>query len=229
MRAPLLILCLLPTLCFAQPRSPQTPAELKLADQARAMYPGQSVKVEIVEESATAQAQGVSGTATGDKASLEGQNMTPPTVSLPGATGAGGGGGMTATATTLSKPSTVRIICGVLAVACLIGAGASVALKWRIPTTPIKLACHAISFGVCAWFPGIAIAVFAFTTALDLIDTLLGSHLSTRATEALRAVVAGVADVPEEIGKAVRDSVKAHADPKDAATIAAVKYRDGLK
>lgn len=49
-----------------------------------------------------------------------------------------------------------------------------------------------------------------------------------RAKEALRAVVAGVADAPPEVQMQVQDRVSAHADDSDKATIRKVRKRDNI-
>lgn len=228
---PLYLLLLFPLVTANRPvyagEQPQNLTREDLLKAIEKMPPGSTFQFGQVVEGANA--QGVSGTATGDKASLEGQNMTPPTVTLPGATGQGGGGSMGGQASILNRPSIVRIICGVLSVACLIGAGLAVWRQWRLPVLPVKLVLGAIGFGVCAWFPNIAVAVLAGYILIEIADSLVGGQLATRAKEALRAVVAGVADTTAEVQESVTRSIKAHADAADKRTIAAVKFKDGLK
>ena len=54
------------------------------------------------------------------------------------------------------------------------------------------------------------------------------SHKGMRASEALRAVLAGVEDLPETERKLVKSKVKNHAEPADTKTIGSFKKRDDL-
>ncbi len=212
-----------PTSSTAAPQGQPTPDEVR--GILKALGPGD----EYTSEFAGAAGRGAGVDSQGEKIDQQ-HTGSPPRASLTDiGNSEGGGSSTTATLSSLKNPSVIRLICGVLSIACVIGAGIAVWRQWRLPVLPVKLTIYALSFGACAWFPDIAIAVLAGTTLLDLIDTLFGSHLATRANEALRAVVAGVSDVPADIGEAVRKSIKAHADDADDRTIAAVKFRDRLK
>lgn len=207
----------------AAPQPSLSPGEVR--DILRQPGPGD----EVVYEWAGASGTGAGVSANGEKIDAQ-HTGSPPRASLTDVGNSEGGGSSTNFhISALNHPSVVRIICGVLAVACLIGAGLSVWRQWRLPVLPVKLALGAVGFGVCAWFPDVAIAILAGYIIIEIADTLFGGQMATRTKEALRAVVAGVSDVPADVGEAVRKSIKAHADDADKKTIAGVKFKDGLK
>lgn len=212
-----------PTSSAAAPQGQPTP------DEVRRIYDALGPGGEYSSEFAGAAGRGAGVESAGEKIDQQ-HTGSPPRASLTDiGNSEGGGSSTTATLSSLNNPSVVRIICGVLAVACLIGAGMAVWRQWRLPVLPVKLAMGAVGFGVCAWFPDVAIAILAGYIIIEIADSLLGGQIATRAKEALRAVVAGVSDVPADVGEAVRKSIKAHADDADKKTIAGVKFRDGLK
>ena len=227
---PLYLLLLFPIVAANRPTFAGQPQNLTREDLLKAiekMPPGSTFQFGQVVEGANA--QGVSGNASGDKATLDGQNMTPPAVSLPGATGQGGGGSMSGTAISMVGDKALKLLVGGVGILCLLGAALTVYLRWSIPRAPIMLAGTGLGLLVAAFYPGVILFVLLAAVACGVGYVLWSERHATRAGEALRAVVAGVSDVPADIGEAVRKSIKAHADEADKRTIAAVKFKDGLK
>lgn len=212
-----------PTSSTAAPQGQPTPDEVR--GILKALGPGD----EYTSEFAGAAGRGAGVDSQGEKIDQQ-HTGSPPRASLTDiGNSEGGGSSTTATLSSLKNPSVIRLICGVLSIACVIGAGIAVWRQWRLPVLPVKLVLGAIGFGVCAWFPNIAVAVLAGYILIEIADSLVGGQLATRAKEALRAVVAGVADTTAEVQESVTRSIKAHADEADKRTIAAVKFKDGLK
>lgn len=107
--------------------------------------------------------------------------------------------------------------------------GGVAAIVWKKRIMDGLVLCFA--GGVCVWASTLG------TLGLFIVLLLLGavlayfwwkSHQGTAAAEALRAVIAGVEDLPTHERAMAKAKVKAHADAADVKTIAKFKTKDGL-
>lgn len=170
----------------------------------------------------------VVGTATGAGASATGDKLDQkfdsgaPTLNLPGI-GKGSGGTASGDMTASIAGISVFIILGSL---CLLGGIASFALQ-LYPRTGVGL----IAVGGCL----IAVGIFPWLWWLLLVVGVLALILYIWAErhgksmhEAVRAVAAGISDLPGDVQSIAKAAIGRHADARDKATIKSVKRDDDL-
>lgn len=167
------------------------------------------------------EATGAGASATGDK--LDQQiDSGAPTLNLPGV-GKGSGGSVSGDVTASVAGISVFIILGGL---CVLGGIASFALQ-LYPRTGIGLLAVGgclITVGLFPWLWWLLLAVGLIAVGLYLWAERNGKSMH----EAVRAVAAGIADLPGDLQNAAKDAIGRHADDRDKATIKAVKKADDL-
>ena len=185
-------------------------------------------KVDRVEGGGETEHLTVSGSANGASAMVEGDkidqglNSTAPDLNL--GEGIGGSGGDTGAKTiaTAVKGGFGLIGVGIL---CLLGAG--VALYFGLRMAAVYAGGVGILLIAIGLYPSLALfAVLAGVAGVAYI--IWSEHKSKRATEALRAVAAGIEGVPDDMKAAVKAEIGKHADQADTATIATIKMKDNL-
>lgn len=206
---------------------PELMAQLREAMGAK---PGQEVEVfwDTRDKQEAALAKGASGTATGDKAELGIDG------SAPGAALSGGG---SATGGTISAAGKSQINASLFGnpllwagILCWLGAGVSVYL--RLPfRVAIIAGCAGGAFICAALFPAATLLIVGGVAACGLGFWLWSEQQAdkgAKAKEALRAVVAGIANAPTEVAEVVKSEVSKQATEQDRAVIKAVKKADDL-
>jgi len=175
----------------------------------------------VVKSRVTGTATGAGASATGDKLDQQFDSGAP-TLNLPGV-GKGSGGSASGDMTASIAGISVFIILGGL---CVLGGIASFALQ-LYPRTGIGL----IAVGGCL----IAVGLFPWLWWLLLVAGVLALALYIWAErhgksmhEAVRAVTAGISDLPGDLQSAAKAAIGRHADARDKATIKAVKRSDDL-
>ena len=167
------------------------------------------------------EAIGPAGRASGDKIDQKFSGK-PADLKLPGL-GSGTGGGVSSDTDAASGLGSPLVWAGVL---CFLAAGACVYFGLKGP----GVACAATGGLLLAvgFYP--AILLYGLGLAVVGLAGYLVWHArqGTKATEALRAVVAGVETAADDAAKVVKAKISEHADATDKATIAAVKVRDNL-
>lgn len=211
---------------LAQPVKSMTPAEVRaIIDN---LPPGYGIELESVTSSKSGKASGTSGDAAGDGTSLN-IDGSAPTLSLDG-TGSGvGGGGKAAGWANLAGDKGVRLMAFILGALCLAGAAASVAMKWGIPRLPIALGVLGLGLIACGFYPALLLWALGLAALAMLAHLLLAEKGGTRTLEALRAVTAGVNDLPPETRHTAQKAIRKHADKADKATIRRIKEIDDLR
>lgn len=215
-----------PTYAMGPDGAAGQPTQAEIEAAIKKLSPGATIRWEYEANSAAGAGAGID--AQGTEIDVAGKGSAPES-KLDGV-GSGKGGSHESTIHALSlDDNTLKLLVGGVGVLCLLGAGLCVYLRWSIPRAPIMLAVTGAALIVAAFFPGVVLFVLLAAVGGGVIYVLWSERNGTRASEALRAVVAGVSDVPSDIGESVRRSIKAHADAADKATIAKVKFKDGLK
>jgi hypothetical protein len=167
------------------------------------------------------EATGAGASATGDK--LDQQiDSGAPTLNLPGV-GKGSGGSTSGTITAAVAGISVFIILGCL---CILGGIAGFALQ-LYPRTSLGLLAIGgclITVGLFPWLWYLLLGVGALALLLYLWAERRGKSMH----EALRAVTAGISDLPGDLQNAAKAAIARHADDRDKSTIKAVKKADDL-
>lgn len=175
----------------------------------------------VVKSRVVGTATGAGASATGDKLDQQFDSGAP-TLNLPGV-GKGSGGSASGDMTASIAGISVFIILGGL---CVLGGIASFALQ-LYPRTSIGL----IAVGGCF----IAVGLFPWLWWLLLVAGVLALALYIWAErhgksmhEAVRAVTAGISDLPSDLQSAAKAAIGRHADARDKATIKSIKRADDL-
>lgn len=181
-----------------------------------------------VKETETASGKGASGTATGDQAKL-GIDGSAPGASLSGGGSATGG---SVNATGESKLNASLFGNPLLWVGILCWLGACVAVYLRLPIRVAIIAgCAGAAFICAALFPGAMLFLVAGASIVGAVFYIWSetqADKGAKAKEALRAVVAGIANAPTGASEVVKAEVGKQATEEDKATIKAIKRDDGL-
>lgn len=105
----------------------------------------------------------------------------------------------------------------------------AIGMFWLRLQRPAWIAAGAAAVLVaCALYPAFALLLAAAAAIAGVALYAWSERRGKSATEALRAVVAGVASAPEQAARAVKDAIRAQADPGDRVTIARIKDQDRL-
>lgn len=231
-RAAMFTCALLVSSAFANAQSPSglSPEQEAAIRAALGAKPGQTVEI-VVENSATredARAKGASGTATGDQAKL-GIDGSAPGASLSGGGSASGG---SVSATGESKINASLFGNPLLWVGILCWLGAGVAVYLRLPfRVAIIAGCAGGAFLCAAMFPAATLLIVGGVAACGLGLWLWSEQQADKgekAKEALRAVVAGIANAPTGASEVVKAEVGKQASDTDKAVIKAIKKQDDL-
>lgn len=177
----------------------------------------------------TESAQGSGGDAQGHgDGTKQVSSLQTPTLALPG----GGSGG---TATTTSNQSAfvfgdmaLKLLVGGAGVLCLLGAGLCVFVGWGVPRAPAILGGLGLGLIIAAFFPVVVVFVLVAAVAVLVVHAVMAERKGTSFSEALRAVVAGVAAAPSDAAAVVKAEVAKQADARDSAVISTVKLKDRL-
>lgn len=172
-----------------------------------------------------AMATGVGTNATGDSVNQKSETESP-TVAFDGMTVSGGA------AKSSNKGEGTAGLVGMkspllwVGIACLLLAAVAVWQGWKGIIIPAAGA--GVVFLALAFYPWLLL-----WGILALVVLVGGPYIwqyvqGFRAKEALRAVTAGVADLPPEVQVQVQDRVRSYADERDKATIRKIRKRDGL-
>lgn len=212
---------LFPTVGFAQ--TIDLPGGGKVIIRQETSTDGGSVK-----ETEVARGTGASGTASGDKAEL-GIDGTAPTASLSGRSSASGG---SINATGSAKLNASLFGNPLLWAGLLSWLGAAVSVYLRLPIrTTIIAAGSGVAFICAALFP-VATMFLVGGSAVAVVGFYVWSERNAadgaKAREALRAVVAGIANAPTGAAEVVKAEVAKQADDQDKLTIKSIKRKDGL-
>lgn len=167
------------------------------------------------------EATGAGASATGDK--LDQQiDSGAPTLNLPGV-GKGSGGSTSGTITAAVAGISVFIILGCL---CILGgiAGFALQLYRRASIGLMAVGGCLIAVGLFPWLWWLLLVAGAAAIALYLWAERNGKSMH----EAVRAVTAGISDLPGDLQNAAKDAIGRHADERDKSTIKAVKKADDL-
>lgn len=175
----------------------------------------------VVKSRVTGTATGAGAQATGDKLDQKIESSAP-MLNLPGI-GEGSGGSVSGDVTASIAGISVFIILGAL---CILGGIACLALQ--LYTRP---AVGLMALGGCF----IAVGLFPWLWWLLLVAGVAGlvlyiwaerNHKSMR--EAVRAVTAGISDLPGDLQNAAKNAIGRHADARDKAAIKSIKRADDL-
>lgn len=167
------------------------------------------------------EATGAGASATGDK--LDQQiDSGAPTLNLPGV-GKGSGGSVSGDATASIAGVSVFIILGVL---CLLGgiAGLALQLYRRASIGLLAVGGCFIAVGLFPWLWWLLLVAGIASILFYLWAERRGKSMH----EALRAVTAGISDLPGDLQNAAKAAIARHADERDKSTIKAVKKADDL-
>ena len=176
----------------------------------------------VVKSRVVGTATGAGASATGDKLDQQFDSGAP-TLNLPGV-GKGSGGSASGDMTASVAGISVFIILGGL---CVLGGIVSFALQ-LYPRTGIGLMAIGGCFIAVGLFPWLWwLLLVAGVGALLLYVWAERNHKSMR--EAVRAVAAGIEDLPGEIKARAKEAIGSHADARDKATIKAIKRADDLQ
>lgn len=175
----------------------------------------------VVKSRVVGTATGAGAQATGDKLDQK-IDSGAPTLNLPGV-GKGSGGSVSGDVTASIAGVSVFIILGGL---CVLGGVACFAMQ-LYPRAGIGLlavgGCF-IAVGIFPWLWWLLLAVGV--VGVGLYVWAERNHKSMR--EAVRAVAAGIEDLPGEIKARAKEAIGNHADAKDKSAIKAVKRADEL-
>jgi hypothetical protein len=231
-RAAMFTCALLVSSAFANAQSPSglSPEQEAAIRAALGAKPGQTVEI-VVENSATreeAKGKGASGTATGDQAKLGIDG------SAPGASLSGGG---SATGGSVSAAGESRINASLfgnpllwVGILCWLGAGVAVYLRLPIRVAIIA-GCAGVAFICAALFPAATLLIVGGVAACGLAFWLWSEQQAdkgAKAKEALRAVVAGIANATPTAAEMVKSEVSKQATEQDKAVIKSIKKADDL-
>lgn len=171
-----------------------------------------------------ASSTGVGASATGDSVNQKTETESP-TVTVDGIMASGGAAKSSnkGEGGTLTGASSPLLWVGI---ACLLFAAVAVWQGWKgiiIPAAGAGVVLLAVAF-----YPSLLL-----WAVLALVLVVGGPYIwqyvqGFRAKEALRAVVAGVADAPPEVQFTVQERVRSHATEADRATIKSVRKADGI-
>lgn len=116
----------------------------------------------------------------------------------------------------------------------LIFAGAALWRYGRIQTAKYCL-IGGVAFIACAFFPGLIVLILIAAVAVNFWPQIMAEIQKIRAqkdagekTEALRAVVGGIEELPEPERKAAKAKIAGQAEPRDTEVIRSVKKSDNL-
>lgn len=150
-----------------------------------------------------------------------------PVLALPGGASATGGDSDSSTKGTAMLPKNLwgnpLLWAGIF---CLLGAGG--AFYFALRRAALVAGGTGLALIAAALYPAVLLFVAAGVLAVVVAVYLYAEHKGRSGVEALRAVVAGVAGVPEGIRDAVTAEIAKHADAADKATIKAIKRADDL-
>lgn len=211
--------------CQAQPRS-KTPDEIKAAAELQKLFPDRPVEVTIDENTRTGEASGVSGESRGENAAFN-QDTTPPGMNLGGDSATGGGGKAGGIASIVGNDM-LRILVLILGGLYLAAAAVAVYFRWNLPRGPIVLGVTGLALIVLSNYLTVLVLGLMVMLTYLIVNSLLDGREKTRFKEALRAVAAGVADLRPDAQAPVLESIGAHSDEADKATIKKIKKDDDL-
>lgn len=175
----------------------------------------------VIKQRLKGEATGAGASATGDKLDQK-IDSGAPTLNLPGV-GKGSGGSVSGDSTASIAGVSIFIILGGL---CVLGGVASFALQ-LYPRTGIGLlaigGCF-IAVGIFPWLLWLLVGAGVVAVLLYLWAERHGKSMH----EAVRAVTAGISDLPGDLQNAAKAAIGRHADDRDKATIKSVKKADDL-
>lgn len=192
-----------------------TPEGKPLTEKITVSEPG------VVKKRVKGEATGAGASANGDKLDQKFDSGAP-TLNLPDV-GKGSGGSVSGDSTASIAGISIFIILGGL---CVLGGVASFALQ-LYPRTGIGLLAIGgclIAVGIFPWLWWLLLAVGLIAVGLYLWAERHGKSMH----EAVRAVTAGISDLPGDLQSAAKAAIARHADDRDKATIKAVKKADDL-
>lgn len=236
------VLAVLAASCLSCPAAPGAapPSGPLTAEQvmewARSLPPGAVVDFEQTVSNEAASATGASGRSEGDNATL-GIDGSAPVAHTAGGTGARGGDVAAKGRAEAAAVPYLPIVVAVLGVGLLGGAA------WLLRRGAVRDAALVGGLGAgcvaVAFFPWLilpAALLAAGVLALRAVPGLAAAADGRRATEALRAVVAGVHDAEtdrdnnaaQKAAETIKTYIAAQAEPADKDTIREIKRRDAL-
>lgn len=177
---------------------------------------------------AKGEAKGAAAEAVGSELKQEVNNTAPALnlAPLPGGTtgSSGEAGSNNSTIAAISAGKTSPLI--FVGIAVLLGAGAC--FYFGLRSAAIACAATGGVLLLVGIYPGVLLWAFLASSVALAAWLVYQNRKGVKTTEALKAVVSGVEQAPEDIAKAIKAEIAKQASPTDRATIRTIKTQDGL-